>query len=90
MDILKSSASFVRGSKATFHAVEEMAEDNLGIFDVESAILNGRITKKQKDGPRGVKYVIEGIDVNKVKPIGVIGRFKATGIFLIITVYEIT
>ena len=30
------------------HAIDEMAEDGLGIFDVESAILDGEI----KDGTR--------------------------------------
>ncbi|MCK4391006.1 MAG: DUF4258 domain-containing protein [Desulfobacterales bacterium] len=43
----------------TFHAVEEMAEDKLGIFDMESAVLTGKIIKREKDDPRGVKYVQE-------------------------------
>lgn len=73
----------------TFHAVEEMAEDELGILDVESAILTGNITKRQKDDPRGVKYVIEGVGRDQSTSIGVVGRFKETGIFLIITVYAI-
>jgi len=73
----------------THHAVEEMAEDNLGIFDVESAILNGQIKHIQKDDPRGIKYVIEGLGMDQSTPVGVVGRFKETGIFLIITVYEI-
>lgn len=32
----------------TFHAVEEMAEDKLGIVDIEIAILNGKIVKREK------------------------------------------
>ncbi len=74
----------------TYHAVEEMADDGLGIFDVESAILSGKIEKKEKDDPRGVKYVIKGVGSNRSTPIGVVGRFKETGTFLIITVYAIT
>lgn len=74
----------------TYHAVEEMAEDKLRIFDVKSAILNGKIIKREKDDPRGVKYVIEGVGANQTTLIGVVGRFKETGVFLIITVYEIT
>ena len=73
----------------TFHAVEEMAEDNLGILDVESAILGGSIVKRQKDDPRGTKYVIEGAGETQSARIGVVGRFKETGTFLIITVYAI-
>ena len=32
----------------TYHAVEEMAEDKLGICDIESAILDGKIIKQEK------------------------------------------
>jgi len=74
----------------TFHAVEEMAEDKLGIFDMESAVSTGKIIKREKDDPRGVKYVIEGVGRDQSTPIGVVGRFKEAGIFLIITVYAIT
>jgi hypothetical protein len=37
----------------TRHAIDEMAKDGLGIFDVESAILDGAITKTETDDPRG-------------------------------------
>ena len=42
----------------TIHAVEEMAEDGLDIFDVESAIMNGQLTKTEIDGPRGERYTV--------------------------------
>jgi hypothetical protein len=74
----------------THHAVEEMAEDELGIFDIENAVLSGRIIKREKDDPRGVKYVVEGVGTDQLTPIGVVGRFKETGVLLIITVYQIT
>ena len=74
----------------TRHAVEELAEDDLGIFDVESAVLNGKIIKREKDDPRGIKYVVKGVGTDRVTPIGVVGRFKETSAFLIITVYRIT
>lgn len=73
----------------TSHAIDEMAEDEFGIFDLESAILSGKIVKQEKDDPRGIKYIIEGLDVGQSIPIGIVGRFKETGIFLIITVYKI-
>jgi len=38
------------------HAMEEMAEDDLDIEDVQRAILNGRIVNIRKDDPRGTKY----------------------------------
>lgn len=74
----------------THHASEEMAEDKLGIFDIESAVLSGKIAKIERDDPRGVKYVIDGVGTDQSTPIGIVGRFKETGVFLIITVYKIT
>lgn len=71
------------------HAMEEMSEDKLDITDIEGAILNGRITKIEKDDPRGTKYVLEGIATDQSTPVGVVGRFTSTGRFLIITVYAI-
>ena len=74
----------------TAHAMEEMAEDNLDIRDVEHALLNGQIARIEKDDPRGAKYVIEGTAVDQQVPVGVAGRFTGTDRYLIITVYEIT
>lgn len=71
------------------HAVDEMAEDNLRIADVESAVLTGEIVRKQIDDPRGTKYVIQGLCSVQSTTVGVVGRFKETGVFLIITVYAI-
>ncbi len=73
----------------TTHALEEMAEDNLRISDVENAILTGKIENKQKGDLRGIKYVIHGVNGTQSISIGVVGRFKETGVFLILTVYEI-
>jgi len=74
---------------ATYHAIEEMAEDGLEIYDIESAILNGKIIKKEKGGPRGTKYTVKGLGADLSTLIGVVGRFKETGVFVIITVYKI-
>ena len=71
------------------HAMEEMAEDLLDITDVESAALNGRITRTEGDDPRGTKFVVEGAATDGKTPVGVVGRFTTTGRYLIITVYEI-
>ena len=74
----------------TYHAVEEMVEDNLDIADIENAVLKGNIAKQEFDGVRGLKYVIYGQAKDGVTPVGIVGRFKETDAFLIITVYEIT
>ena len=73
----------------TSHAFEEMAEDMLRIIDVENAVLSGKIIKRQKDDPRGTKYVIQGFSSSGSTSVGVVGRFKETGVFLILTVYAI-
>lgn len=49
----------------TVHAMEEMAEDNLDILDVEQAILNGPVARIEKGDPRGTKYVVEGFAVDE-------------------------
>lgn len=74
----------------TRHAIEEMAEDGLGIFDVECAILDGEITQTETDDPRGPTYTIIGLAEDQKTEVGVVGRFTETGIYLIITVYEVT
>jgi hypothetical protein len=73
----------------THHANEEMAEDNLAIYDIEYAILNGRIVKREKDDPRGTKYTVFGKGMSPETSVGIVGRFKETGVFLIITVYKV-
>jgi len=48
------------------------------------------VTKMETDDPRGARYTIVGMAVNERTRVGVVGRFKETGIFLIITVYAVT
>jgi Domain of unknown function (DUF4258) len=71
----------------TAHAMEEMAEDQLDIQDIEQAILNGKLIRSEKDDPRGTKYIVEGVG-NQRPAVDVVGRFTTTGRYLIITVYE--
>ena len=73
----------------TVHAVEEMAEDGLDIFDVEAAIANGQVTKIETDDPRGACHTIVGTAVDERTRVGVVGRFKETEVFLIVTVYVV-
>jgi hypothetical protein len=72
------------------HAMEEMAEDLLTIEDIESAVLSGRVSRIEKDDPRGTRYTIEGIAMDMQTPVGVVGRFASNGLYLVITVYEVT
>ena len=74
----------------TVHAMEEMAEDNLDIVDIEHAISRGQIVRRERSDPRGTKYIVEGLAADDQKPVGVVGRFTTARRYLIITVYEIT
>lgn len=74
----------------TVHAMEEMAEDDLDILDVEQAVLNGQVIRREKDDPRGTKYVIEGLAADGETSVGVVGRFLGSESYLIITIYEVT
>lgn len=74
----------------TRYAIDEMAEDGLGILDVEHALLYGKITKTEIDDPRGPRYTMIGLAEDRKTEVGVVGRFAETGTYLIITVYEVT
>lgn len=74
----------------TGHAVEEMTEDGLHLFDLETSILGGWIFSVEKDDPRGTRYTIYGIAEDGETPVGSVGRFTETGRYLVITVYRIT
>ena len=74
----------------TAHAMEEMAEDDLDIIDIEHAVLSGRVVRLERDDPRGNKYVIEGVATDGLTPVGVVGLFASGDRYLIITVYRIT
>jgi hypothetical protein len=73
----------------TVHAMEEMAEDDLDIVDMEQAVLTGQVVRREKDDPRGTKYVVEGLATDKETPVGVVGRFQSSERYLILTVYEV-
>ena len=74
----------------TKHAVDEMAEDELDIVDVETSILDGTIVKTEKDDPRGPRHTVHGIGADGTTSVGSAGRFTETGRYLIITAYEVS
>ncbi len=74
----------------TAHAMEEMAEDNLDIMDLEYSILNGTIVRIDRDDPRGTKYVVKGVAADEITLVGTAGRFTSVARYLIITAYKVT
>ena len=73
----------------TEHAYDEMAEDNLDVLDVESAILTGEIEKTLTKDPRGTRFVVVGTATDQETLVGVVVRFVELDQLLILTVYEI-
>ena len=73
----------------TAHAYDEMAADDLAVWDVESAILSGRIVERQKDRVTSEnKYRLRGeaLDGSSME---VVVKFGVTGKLVVITVYNL-
>jgi hypothetical protein len=72
----------------TTHADEEADADDFSVFDVESAILTGKIVERQKEAETGGwKYVIlgEAVDGREMSVVAKCGT--SGGMLYIITVY---
>jgi len=74
----------------TDHAWDEMADDNLLLIDVETAILTGVIVREDKGDPHGIVYAIEGVGTDRVTLVGAAVRFNERQDALVITAYKIT
>jgi len=72
----------------TLHADEEMDEDGLSIFDVESVILSGKIIERQKDQNTGEwKYLVKGESLTG-ESVVTITKIGPTDKLIFITVYR--
>jgi hypothetical protein len=70
------------------HFFEEMANDDLLFGDIESTIATGRIKRRFRGDPRGIRYEIVGTATDQ-REIAVICRLKETGKLLFITTYAL-
>ena len=72
----------------TVHAWDELDSDGLSVFDVENAILSGRIAERQTDQPWGDrKYVVRGRPLEGDDAVVVVAKLGPTGDLVILTVY---
>jgi hypothetical protein len=72
----------------SLHAEDEMEADGLTIFDVESAILTGRIIERQKDRASAEwKYLVSGQALVD-EGVTVAVKFSPTGKLVFITVFR--
>jgi hypothetical protein len=73
----------------TEHAYEEIAEDNLDVLDLESALLTGGIVNEFTHDPRGTRYEIHGYATDQATLVGVVVRFVLKDRLLVITAFEV-
>ena len=72
----------------TLHAEEEMEEDGFAIYDVENALLTGRIVGRQTDRrSKERKYLIRGRSADDTRDAVVLVRFGPIDLHVIVTVY---
>ena len=50
----------------------------------------GQVVRREKDDPRGTKYVIEGLAADGETWVGIVGRFQGRERYLIVTIYEVS
>lgn len=88
--ILKKMRDKIRTREyvVTVHAEEEMDADGLSIYDVESALLTGRIVERQSDRDWGDrKYVIRGRPLEGDGWVVLVAKLGPTGKVVLLTVY---
>lgn len=72
----------------TVHAEDEMNTDGLAIYDVESAVLTGRIIERQRDRASAEwKYLISGQSLDG-DGIMVVAKVSPTGKLVFITIFK--
>jgi hypothetical protein len=88
--ILKQMRGLIRTRQyiMPIHAEDEMEADCLTIYDVESAVLTGKITERQKDrGSMEWKYLVSGQSLSG-EAVTVVVKFSPTGKLVLITVFR--
>ena len=72
----------------SIHAENELADDNLNEQDLEAAILNGEIIRREKDRIGRPQYLIEGTTLDGKGLTAVAQFFQTRQFVVIVTVYE--
>ena len=76
-----------RRDVVTVHALDEMDEDALSVFNVERAILTGEIMERQRDqATREWKYRVRGSAVDG-RQIVVVSKLRSTDKLVVITAW---
>ena len=88
--VLQQIQALVRGGEyvLSVHAENEMADDGFTDQDLEAAILNGEIVRRERDAIGRPKYVIEGTALDGRGLTTTVQPFQTRQLVLIITAYE--
>jgi len=88
--ILQQIRNLVRRGEyvLSVHVENELTEDGFTDEDLEAAILNGTIVRRERDSIGRPKYMIEGIALDERGLSAVVQPFQTRQLVLIITVYE--
>jgi hypothetical protein len=88
--ILAKIRALIRQGKyaLSIHAENELAEDQFTEVDLETAILNGDIKRRETDAIGRPKYVIVGRAQDRRGLASVVQLFETRQLVVIITVYE--
>ncbi len=70
------------------HAETEMADDRFTEQDLEAAILNGRIARRERDRIGRAKYVVEGTALDRRGMTAVTQFLQTRQLIVIVTAYE--
>ena len=88
IDVIREKARNGEYEFAIPHFFEEMANDDLLLADIERVIATGRIRRRFRRDPRGIRYEIVGTATDE-REVAVICRIKETGKLLFITTYTL-
>jgi hypothetical protein len=69
--------------------LRKMDEDHLADSDVGEVIMKGKVVAKLTGDPRGMRFVIRGLAMDKETQVEMVCRFLPTAILRIITVYAV-
>jgi hypothetical protein len=87
--VLKQFRERIKAARfvVTLHAAEELEDEGLSVYDVEAAILSGKITHRQKDlGSGEWKYLVSGHTLSHQRVV-VVAKLSSTDKLVIITIY---
>lgn len=88
--ILQQIQAFVRQGDyvLSIHVENELENDNFTEQDLEAAILNGAIVRRERDAIGRPKYIIEGRALDGRGLTAVAQPFSTRQLVVIVTVYE--